>query len=172
MTVVIGQGPIGFSAAMFASAMGAKVIAVDIDDRRREQSLRFGAHRVINSRAENLVDVVAEATGGRMADVVIETSGRASDDALSLLGTFGRAVFTGLPGNVDFCTQAVYKKQWTLMTSWTMSSIEQARCADFVVRHRLPLDDLFSRSWTLEQAAAAYSWFDGPHIGKGVFEFD
>ncbi|WP_371820871.1 alcohol dehydrogenase catalytic domain-containing protein [Tsukamurella sp. PLM1] len=170
VTVVIGQGPVGLSATMFAAAMGAKVIAVDVDDRRLAQT--FGADVVVNSRSQDLVAIVSEHTGGRLADVVMETSGRATDDALSVLGTFGRVVFTGLPGEVAFTTQAVYTKQWTLMTSWTMSSIEQARCADFVVAHDLPVDELYSHTWRIDQAAEAYQWFDKQDAGKGVFAFD
>ncbi|MFG2442679.1 alcohol dehydrogenase catalytic domain-containing protein [Nocardia fluminea] len=171
-TVVIGQGPVGLSATMFAASMGARVIAVDVDDRRLANSARFGAGLVVNSRQRDLAEAVAEYTGGRMADVVLETSGRAGDDALAVLGTFGRAVFTGLPGAVEFTTQAVYKKQWTLMTSWTMSSIEQARCADYVVAQNLPVDELYSHTWTIEQADEAYRWFDKQDAGKGVFLFD
>ncbi|NEW26616.1 alcohol dehydrogenase catalytic domain-containing protein [Nocardia cyriacigeorgica] len=171
-TVVIGQGPVGLSATMFAASMGARVIAVDIDDRRLAHSTRFGADVVVNSRERALADVVAGYTGGRMADVVLETSGRAGDDALAVLGTFGRAVFTGLPGEVRFTTQSVYKKQWTIMTSWTMSSIEQARCADYVLAHNLPVDELYSHTWTIEQADEAYRWFDKQDAGKGVFLFD
>ncbi|GAB91245.1 alcohol dehydrogenase catalytic domain-containing protein [Gordonia rhizosphera] len=170
-TVVIGQGPVGLSATMFAASMGATVLAVDIDAARLAQAKRFGAELVVNSREVDLAEIVADHTGGRMADVVMETSGRASEDALSVLGTFGRASFTGLPGHVEFTTQQIYKKQWTLMTSWTMSSIEQARAADYVVAHDLPVDDLYSHTWTIEQASEAYAWFDKQDAGKGVFEF-
>ncbi|MDV7242661.1 MULTISPECIES: zinc-binding dehydrogenase [Rhodococcus] len=172
VTVVIGQGPVGLSATMFAASMGATVIGVDIDARRLERAKHFGADVVVNSREESLLDVVSDYTGGRLADVVMETSGRATKDAFSVLGTFGRACFSGLPGEVEFTTQAVYKKQWTVMTSWTMSSIEQARCADYVVSHNLPVDDLYSHRWTIDQAAEAYEWFDKQDAGKGVFEFD
>lgn len=171
-TVVIGQGPVGLSATMFAASMGAKVIAVDVDDRRLANSAEFGADVVVNSREQSLTDVVAEYTGGHMADVVMETSGRASADALAVLGTFGRAVFTGLPGAVEFTTHAVYKKQWTIMTSWTMSSTEQARCAEYIVAHNLPVDRLYSHTWTIEEAEEAYRWFDRQDAGKGVFLFD
>jgi threonine dehydrogenase-like Zn-dependent dehydrogenase len=171
VTAVFGQGPIGLSAVMFASSMGAKVVAVDVDDNRLAQARRFGADIVVNSRTENLFDAVSEFTGGRLADVVMETSGRASADAFSVLGTFGRVVFTGLPGRTEFNVQEIYKKQWTLMTSWTMSWSEQARCADYIVKHALPVDDLFSHTWTIDQAAEAYAWFDKQDAGKGVFEF-
>jgi propanol-preferring alcohol dehydrogenase len=169
--VVFGQGPIGLSAVMFASSMGARVIAVDVNASRLGQATHFGADLVINSLEEDLVEEVEKFTGGRLADVIIETSGRASSDALSVLGTFGRGVFTGLPGHTEFRTQDIYKKQWTLMTSWTMSWSEQARCADYIKAHNLPVDDLFSHSWRLDQAAEAYEWFAKQDAGKGVFEF-
>ncbi len=171
VTVIVGQGPVGLSATMFAASMGATVIAVDIDSGRLDKAKQFGANVMVNSREDALVEVVGEFTKGRMADVVMETSGRASADAFSVLGTFGRVSFTGLPGNVEFSTQQIYKKQWTIMTSWTMSTIEQQRAADFVVAHQLPVDDLYSHSWTLEQASDAYEWFDKQDAGKGVFEF-
>lgn len=171
VTVITGQGPVGLSATMFAAAMGAKVIAVDVDDKRLDTAKNFGADLVVNSRTESLVDVISEYTHGRLADVAIETSGRASADALSVLGTFGRAVFIGLPGEVTFTTQQIYKKQWTLMTSWTMSTVEQLRCAEFCVAKNLPVDQLFTHSWSLDQAAEAYEWFDRQDAGKGVFEF-
>ncbi len=170
-TAVFGQGPVGLSAVMFAQSMGARVIAVDIDDSRLSQAERFGAEVIVNSRTQSLVDVVKEHTGGRGADVVMETSGHAGNDALSVLGTFGRAAFIGLPGKVEFTTQQVYKNQWTLHTSWTMSWFEQQRCADYVVAHELPVDDLYSHTWRLDQGAEAYAWFDKQDAGKGVFEF-
>lgn len=171
-TVVIGQGPIGQSVVMLASSMGARVVAVDVNSNRLQLAENLGADIVVNSRDEDLAGIVGRLTNGRMAEVVVETSGRASSDALSILGTFGRAVFTGLPGETTLNIQEVYKRQWTFMTSWTMSWIEQRRCAEFIVEHRLPIDELFSHSWTLDQAQEAYEWFSKQDAGKGVFEFD
>jgi len=62
------------------------------------------------------------------------------------------------------------RRQLTLLTSWTMSTIEQLRCARFAVEHDLPLDDLFTHTWSLQQASEAYEWFNGQSDGKGVFE--
>lgn len=170
-TVVFGQGPVGLSGTMFAAAMGARVIAVDVDDARLQRARQFGAVETVNSAKADLVEAVDGLTRGRGADVVLETSGRAGDDALSVLGAWGRACFIGLPGPVSFSTDQVYKKQWTLMTSWTMSTVEQSRCAEFVVARDLPVDDLYSHTWSLDQAAEAYEWFDKQSDGKGVFEF-
>ena len=77
------------------------------------------------------------------------------------------------PSNPRFVrsVEEQYKKQWTIMTSWTMSTIQQRRCAEFIVEQGLPIDDLYTHSWSLDQAAEAYQWFDKQSDGKGVFEF-
>ncbi|MET7288831.1 zinc-binding dehydrogenase [Streptomyces sp. NPDC005573] len=169
--VVLGQGPVGLSGTMLASALGARVIGVDINDARLERAHGFGASHVVNSATADLTEVIQDLTGGRGADLVLETSGRANADALKILGKWGRACFIGLPGDVSFRTEDVFRNQWTLMTSWTLSSIEQGRCADFIASRELPVDDLFTRSWSLDQAAEAYAWFDRQTDGKGVFEW-
>lgn len=170
-TVVFGQGPVGLSATMFAAAMGARVIAVDHHDARLDQARAFGADATVNSVDMDAVETVTELLHGRGADVVIDASGSAARDVFGVLGAWGRACFVGLPGDIELKFEECYKKQWTLMTSWTLSTVEQARCADFVVTHGLRVDDLYTRTWSLDQAAEAYEWFDKRSEGKGVFEF-
>lgn len=171
-TVIFGMGPIGQAATMFAQAMGARVIAVDVDDNRLAQAKEHGAALTINSRTEDLEAKVKEFTRGRKAEVVLETSGRASNDIFTVLGTFGHAVLVGLPGPLEMNMQQMYKNQWTVCTSWTASWQEMQRAAQFIVDHQLPMDDIFSHSWTVDQAQAAYEWFSKQDAGKGVFIFD
>jgi threonine dehydrogenase-like Zn-dependent dehydrogenase len=59
----------------------------------------------------------------------------------------------------------------TIMTSWTMSIVEQARCADFIAERQLPIDDLFTHRWTIDQAVDAYAVFDKQTAGKAAFIF-
>jgi threonine dehydrogenase-like Zn-dependent dehydrogenase len=169
--VVFGQGPVGQSGTMLAAAMGADVIAVDVDDARLRRAADFGARATINPTTADVTVALQELTGRPDVPLILETSGRANADALRSLGTWGRVCFLGLPGHVEFDVQQVYKKQWTLMTSWTMSSIEQLRCAEFIAARGLPIDDIYTRSWALEEAVEAYEWFAGQADGKGVFEF-
>lgn len=169
--VVLGQGPVGLSGTMLAAALGARVIGVDINADRLDRAREFGASEVVNSAEVDISEAIADLTGGRGADMVLETSGRANADALKILGKWGRACFIGLPGDVSFRTEDIFRNQWTLMTSWTLSSIEQRRCAEFVASRKLPVDSLFTKSWSLDQAVEAYEWFDKQTDGKGVFEF-
>jgi len=62
---VHGCGGVGLSAIMIASAVGAQVVAVDIDDAKLDFARSIGAAVTINSKkVENVVAAVREATGG------------------------------------------------------------------------------------------------------------
>lgn len=171
--VVFGQGPVGLSATMLASARGARVIAVDVAPERLQRAEQFGAVQVIDPAEVDPVEVIREATLGRGAPLVLETSGssQAATSALACLAPWGRACFVGLGGKVEFAVQDVLKTQMSIMTSWSLSIVDLSRCADFIAQNRLPVDDLFSHRWRLEQAAEAYVEFDKQSAGKGVFVF-
>ncbi len=62
----------------------------------------------------------------------------------------------------------VILRQVTLIGSWTFSSIGQKDCADFALRHVLPIEDLFTHRFPLEEAEAAYQLFDTQTTGKVV----
>ena len=46
---IFGQGPVGLSATQLATAMGARVIALDISPERLEMAAAFGAAEIINA---------------------------------------------------------------------------------------------------------------------------
>ena len=52
---IFGQGPVGLSATQLAVAMGARVIAIDIAPERRKLAQEFGAHEVIDGKANDMV---------------------------------------------------------------------------------------------------------------------
>lgn len=171
--VVMGQGPVGASATLFASALGARVIAVDIAAPRLDRASRLGAHAVINAASVDVAQAVRELTGGRGAELAMETSGNAAAvrHAIDGLATWGKLCLIGVGADVAFNTRDTLTKQLTVLTSWTLSTPELIRCASFAVDKKLPIDDLFSHGWSLQEAAEAYQWFDQQRDGKGVFEF-
>lgn len=74
--VVFGSGCIGLVSMMATKAMGvSKVIVVDVMDKRLDKALELGADYVINGAKENAVEKIMEITGGRGADLAIETAG-------------------------------------------------------------------------------------------------
>ena len=62
---VHGCGGVGLSAIMIANAVGAQVVAIDIDDAKLDFARSIGAVDTLNSRKiKNVVEAVREGTGG------------------------------------------------------------------------------------------------------------
>ena len=72
---VHGCGGVGLSAIMIASAAGANVVAVDIDNEKLELAKKLGATNVINATSVNNVPKAIEKITGRGAHVSIDALG-------------------------------------------------------------------------------------------------
>jgi len=62
--VVHGAGGVGLSAVQVANAIGAQVIAVDVDDAKLEKAKAEGAVAVVNGRNTNVIEAIKEITRG------------------------------------------------------------------------------------------------------------
>ncbi|MDQ0155045.1 zinc-dependent alcohol dehydrogenase family protein [Robertmurraya andreesenii] len=62
--VVHGTGGVGLSSIQVGNAVGAQVIAVDVDDAKLEMARKEGAVATINARNENVVEAVKQITKG------------------------------------------------------------------------------------------------------------
>ncbi len=82
---VHGLGAIGLTAVIQAATAGARVVAFDPSQLRRETALKLGAVAAINPLDTQDVTAAAEqASGRRYADVVIEASGNPAAQAAAL----------------------------------------------------------------------------------------
>jgi threonine dehydrogenase-like Zn-dependent dehydrogenase len=168
---IFGQGPVGLSATQLASAMGARVIAVDPSAERLGRASEFGADTVVNPGSNDPVRAIKDLTQGG-ADLTLDTSGAEAGRlaAVKCARVWGTVCFVGERGSVTLDVSSdLLRKQLTLIASWTFSSIGQAECADFVARRRIDVDRLFTHRWALDQAEEAYRLFDRQSAGKGVF---
>ncbi|HEY1366288.1 MAG TPA: zinc-binding dehydrogenase [Gaiellaceae bacterium] len=95
---VIGGGPIGLLCTLAAATMGGSVTLVEPQAHRRALGLEIGARTAIDPSAGSLTDQVAEATGNRGFDVVVEAAGApaAMASALPIAGLGARVVFVGI----------------------------------------------------------------------------
>jgi len=74
--MVIGCGAVGLAAVQGARLAGAeKIIAVDLDDAKLKLAAGMGATVLVNGRTQDVVEAVRAETGGRGADVVLESAG-------------------------------------------------------------------------------------------------
>src|SRR6202453_2473245 len=99
--VVLGVGPLGMCFLMKARMLGAgTIIAVDLSDYRLQFARRLGADFTLNAASTTLadrLDFVRGLTGGRGADLVIETAGvpQAFTESLELMRLGGMLVEAG-----------------------------------------------------------------------------
>ena len=171
---IFGQGPVGLSGTQFAAAMGARVIALDVNAERLEMANRFGAAETINPADTNAVEAIRDLTHGKGAHFSVETSGaqQAITDAIKCLRLWGTAVFVGLgrPASVDFSADVIFR-QINVVGSFTFSTNIMEECGTFSVDRGVDVEAIFSNRWTLDQAGKAYELLDKQASGKGVIVF-
>ena len=170
--VIVGQGPVGLSATQLASAMGARVIAVDVSSERAALAKTFGAADAIDASAGDPVEAIMALTGGKGAKKVLETSGAPAgrSAAVRSAARWGTVCLVGEGGEMTLNVSIdVIRKQLTIVGSWTVNSAKLADCIRFIADHGLEVDRLFTDRWTLDRAEDAYKAFDKQAAGKGVF---
>ena len=170
---IFGQGPVGLSATQLASAMGARVIALDTAEERLARASEFGADLLINPKQTNdVVRVIKDATHGLGAHLSLDASSspQARAQAVRCVRTWGKACFVGEGDTVTLdVSNDLLRRQVTLIGSWTFSTVGQGECARFIADRGIDVDRLFTDRWRLDQAEEAYRVFDTQTTGKGVF---
>lgn len=96
--VISGVGGLGHLAAQYAKAMGLRVCAVDIDDRKLAHASRLGADAVVNAREGDPVQAVRQVTDGGAHGVLITApSLSAFKQGVGMTRKLGTCVLVGLP---------------------------------------------------------------------------
>ena len=99
---VHGCGGIGLSAIHIASAIGAQVIAVDLDGRKLELAQSIGASHIVNAKAGDPTMAIMDITGGG-AHVSVDALGVATTcrNSINSLRKQGRHLQIGLTTQVE-----------------------------------------------------------------------
>ena len=99
---VHGCGGIGLSAINIASAIGANVIGVDLDDRKLELAKKLGANQVVNAKKTDAVNAVMDLSGGGV-HVAVDALGSATTcrNSIMSLRKRGRHLQIGLTTQVE-----------------------------------------------------------------------
>lgn len=121
---VIGCGGVGGAAVLGSRLAGAaRIIAVDIDDRKLETARGLGATHTVNSRTTDPVEAIRELTGGHGADVVVEAVGRPETykQAFYARDLAGTVVLVGVPTpemTLELPLLDVFGRGGALKSSW------------------------------------------------------
>ena len=157
--VVIGTGGVGLNAIQGARIAGARrIVAVDTNDDKLTIAKEFGATDGVLA-TEKSPWRKAKSLVGRGADIVFVTVGSSAvyDDAPRYLGYGGKVVMVGMPKTGD---KSVYEP---VMMAAVSQGMIGSKMGDVIIKRdipwivdlyeqgRLKLDELVSKTWTLDQ---------------------
>ncbi|MFF6978452.1 S-(hydroxymethyl)mycothiol dehydrogenase [Streptomyces sp. NPDC008343] len=162
---VIGCGGVGAAAVAGSDLAGAaKIIAVDIDDRKLETARKLGATHTVNSKDSDAVAAIRELTGGFGADVVIEAVGRPETykQAFYARDLAGTVVLVGVPTpemKLELPLLDVFGRGGALKSSWygdCLPSRDFPMLIDLHLQGRLPLDAFVTETIALDDVEKAF----------------
>jgi S-(hydroxymethyl)mycothiol dehydrogenase len=163
---VIGCGGVGDAAIVGSRLAGAaRIIAVDIDDRKLETARRAGATHTVNSRETDAVDAIRELTGGFGADVVIDAVGRPETfrQAFYARDLAGTVVLVGVPTpemRVELPLLDVFGRGGAVKSSWygdCLPSRDFPVLVDLHLQGRLDLGMFVSETIGLDEVEQAFT---------------
>ncbi len=163
---IIGCGGVGCAAVAGARLAGAaKIIAVDVDDRKLETARGLGATHTINSRSSDAVERIQALTDGFGADVVIDAVGRPEtyEQAFYARDLAGTVVLVGVPTpdlRLELPLLDYFGRGGALKSSWygdCLPSRDFPMLVDLHLQGRLPLDKFVSETIALDAVEEAFT---------------
>lgn len=157
--VVVGSGMIGlFVIQALRWAGAARVIAVDLEDKRLALARELGATDTINSGQGDPVAEIHRLTNGRGADLAFEVVGISPtlNLALAALRRGGSAVLVGnLSAKTEFPMQAVVTRELTVYGTCS-SAGEYPLCLDLIAKGAIRVEPMISAVAPLDDGI---EWF-------------
>jgi len=176
--VVVGLGLLGQLVVQYARNAGAgEVIAIDTAPIRLKMAAAHGATHTICAGVAEAATVVAELTGGAMADIAFDVTGHPAVFAptQTLLRRFGRMVLLGDAGNPEqqFLTPSVMTRDLQIIGAhdtgppsepnlyyrWDKRSMIQL-FFKYVARKQMQVEELITHRYSPHQAAEAYAMLE------------
>jgi 2-desacetyl-2-hydroxyethyl bacteriochlorophyllide A dehydrogenase len=168
VVVVQGPGQQGLGCAIAAMEAGASKVIVtgtSSDHGRLALARLLGVHVTIDVEAEDPVDAIREATGGRMADLVLDISAEATAPvalSLDMVRNGGQVVLAGLKSEAavsGFISDKIVLKGITIRGSSAPTTGDPHRhlrvALDLMASGRYPLERLCTHSFSLDDAEKA-----------------
>jgi len=180
---VVGVGGIGANAVQGARAAGARAIAaIDPTEFKRDMAKRFGATHTYDS-VESALGDLGSSTWGRSFDVIIMTMGVGDGEVLGQAFWLGnkraRIVVTNIHPTAEQSIQipgsllTLFEKRLigTLFGSGNIR-YDIPRLFELYTQGQLNLDDLVTRTYTLDQVNEGYEAMRRGENIRGVILFE
>ena len=173
---IAGLGPVGLAAGMLGRHMGATtIVGTDISPGRRALASSLGVFDEALEASEAGLSRAREAAVGRGYEVTLDASGSSAGRvaALELTREWGRCVFVGEGGRVDFeVSRVLIHRQLSLYGSWVTSLRHMEDLIERLVRWNLRPELVVTERFALADAAEAYRVADAGASGKVAIVFD
>ena len=163
VVAIVGAGPIGMSALLTSQFYSpSKIIMVDLDENRLEESKKFGATHTINSKdANDALKQIFELTDGVGVDVAIEAVGypQTFDLCQKMISPGGRIANVGVHGApVDLQLQDLWIKNITITTG-LVSTNTLPLLLKTIESGKLKPEELVTHKFKFENIIEAYDTF-------------
>lgn len=177
---VIGCGGVGSAAVLGARLAGAaRIIAVDLDDRKLAGATGLGATHTVNSGSTDAVEAIRELTGGHGADVVIDAVGRPETyrQAFYARDLAGTVVLVGVPTpemKLELPLLDVFGRGGALKSSWygdCLPSRDFPVFIDLYLQGRLDLEAFVSETIPLTGVEDAFARMHEGEVLRSVVVF-
>lgn len=164
--VVFGCGGVGLGAVAAAAFRDARVIAIDIDDKKLAIARNAGARELINSRRDDVHARLQELTDGHGPDVIIEAIGRPDTyrAAIEEVCFAGRVVYIGYSKeDISFETRLFVQKELDIRGSRNAQPQDFKEVIRMFEQKRFPTSDAISITVPLEEGPAILrAWSENP----------
>jgi threonine dehydrogenase-like Zn-dependent dehydrogenase len=163
---IIGCGGVGLGAVAASGFRRAKTIAIDVDDAKLQIALKAGASYTIDTSRENLHEKLAELSGGRGPDVVIEAIGLPATfrAAVEEVAFTGRVVYIGYAKEpVSDETRLFVQKELDIRGSRNALPEDFHAVIRMLEQHQFPVEEAISSVIPLDEAPGIFrAWSDNP----------
>ena len=169
--VIVGAGGLGLMAIQLAKAVtGARIIAMDLDDKKLEFAKKEGADTTVNSKNEDPVKTIMELTDKMGADAVIDfvNASKTVETDMQFLRRRARVVLVGLfGGELKLSLVTMPTRAYKLIGSYTGTLSDMIELVSLA--RRGVIKPVVSNRFKLDQATDALTMLrDGKILGRGV----
>ena len=169
--VIVGAGGLGLMAIQLAKAVtGARIIAMDLDDKKLEFAKKEGADTTVNSKNEDPTKAIMELTDKMGADAVIDfvNASKTVESDMQFLRRRARVVLVGLfGGELKLSLVSMPTRAYKLIGSYTGTISDLIELVSLA--RRGVIKPVVSNRFKLDQATDALTMLkDGKILGRGV----
>ena len=153
--LVVGAGPIGVAAALFARLDGAEVTIVDVRRTRLEYAQAMFGLEPVSGPAETVRAELVARTEGEMFDCVFDASGnvdamRGGLDYVAHGGTY--VLLSVVKEEITFSDPEFHKRETTLLASRNALSADFERVVGAIKGGKIPTEALLTHSFPALEA--------------------